>query len=435
MGHLKDNYGKQKYYNPYSGFNTQKIKSIIEENTLIYNYFKDNTTVQTYKKVRVGGKIQYKKDSNGNNIITEPLYSKGDTIRTSMFKDTFLGKIKDVERYEDGNPKRNETNLDWEYKTGDDEFIYVKKVPIENINKLNIKDIVDPHLAKLIESQLGKKPIKDWQENKIRHVRVKNKDTGKKVKSRIDYRSDKEYKNYYYSVSGEVTYGIMLFKPNTDERELLQVHAYQVSEVFRKHRKFDAELFVKEFYPKKESYKKLLLKKGQKLLVLNNDEDYNYRKDIDFQRNRLYKIIQISGGKIRLKYHLTASSNDDIKKIIKERKSEVLWEYEKKLGLKEVVIDLSNQNIKERNEVYQKKKYSFSSFKTDFRLKRLIETVGKEKAYQIKEELGKYKEMPSKIEVEGETHLLKLNTSKSWNFLYEGTDFDISILGKITFKE
>lgn len=431
MGNYRDNYGKQKYYNPHNGFNAQKIKSTIEENTLIYNYTKDNTTVQTYKKVRVGGKIQYKKDNNGNNILTEPLYSKGDTIRTSLFKDTFLGKIKDVERDEDGNPSRNETNTDWEYKTGDEEFIYVKKEPIEKISRTNIKDIIDPHLAKLIESQLGKEP-KDWQGNKIRHVRIKKK-AGKKVKSRIDYRSDKEYKNYYYSESGDVTYGVMLFKTNSNERELLQVHAYQVSEVYRKHRKFDAELFVKEYYPQKGDYKKLLLKKGQRLLVLNNDEDYNNRKDIDFQKNRLYKIIRIGDGSLWLKYHLTAIADTDLDSLIKEKKDELLWKYEKELGLSKVIEDLSIPDIKDRNEDLQRRKYKFNSW-SDFRIERIIEHFGKEKASEIKSELDKFKKVSSFIEIEGETHLLKLNTSESWNFLYEGTDFEISILGKIKFK-
>ena len=55
-----------------------------------------------------------------------------------------------------------------------------------------------------------------------------------------------------------------------------------------------------------------------------------------------------------------------------------------------------------------------------------------QKASEIKSELSKFKKIASTIE-EGYTPLLKLNTSESWNFLYEDKDFEISILGDIKF--
>ena len=68
-------------------------------------------------------------------------------------------------------------------------------------------------------------------------------------------------------------------------------------------------------------------------------------------------------------------------------------------------------------------------------MNRLLEEIGKEKATEIKSQLDKFKKVASSIENEGETPLLKLNTSESWNFLYEGRDFNVSILGKINFKQ
>lgn len=441
MYKFRDESGKQLSYTPHSDFDVQKVKKAVENETLVYNYTKDNVTTQTFKKVRKAGKIQPKVDEDGNkkilerngqNIVYDAKIAQGDTIRATLFKDSFLGKIRDVERYEDGGPKRNEDNSDWLYKEGDEEFIYVKREPIEKINKSNLNDIVDPALAKLIEKQLGSKTIKDWQGNAIRHVRIKKK-AGKQVKERIDFRSDKDYKNFYYAESGSIPYGIMLFEPNSNQRQLLQVHAYQIAEVFREKRKFDIDFFVSKYYPEKSEYKKLLLKVGQNLIVLNNDAEYEKRHDSKFQKNRLYKISKIDNGSLWLKYHLTATADNDLDDLVKEKKDELLWSYEKGLGLPKVVEDLSIDDIKSRNEDFQRRKFKMNSW-DDFRMERLVRTVGKEKAVEIKTEMDKFKKVASTIEVEGETPLLKLNTSESWNFLYEGIDFEVSILGKINLK-
>ncbi|WP_299547657.1 type II CRISPR RNA-guided endonuclease Cas9 [Seonamhaeicola sp.] len=433
MYDLKDKIGDQLDYKPHSHFNSQKVKNQIENNTLIFNYKKDNVVTQTFKKVRNAGKIQYKKESNGNKLYNQPLMQAGDTIRTSLFKDSFLGKIKNVERFEDGSPKRNIENTDWVYKTGDDEFSYVKREDISKISRANLNDIVDPHLAEHIAGQLGNKPILDFQGNPIRHVRIKKK-AGKQVKKRVDYLSDKDYKNFFYAESGSIPYGIMLFNPINDERELLQVHAYQVSEVFRAKRRFDIEYFVERYFPGKTRYKKLLLRIGQKLLVLKDDFDYEQRKESEFQGNRLYKIIKIDNGSLWLKYHLTATADDNIDALVKEKKDEILWNYEKSFGLPKVVEDKSIEDIKTRNEDLQRRKYKLNSWK-DYRIQRLVDKIGKDKASEVKKELDKFKKVNSTIEIEGETPLLKLNTSKSWNFLYEGTDFELSILGELIFKE
>jgi CRISPR-associated endonuclease Csn1 len=438
----KDEFKKQFHYSPHANFNVQRIKRMIENETLIFNYTKDNVTTQTFKKVRKSGRIVAKKDENGDKIILskngeniqyDPVISRGDTIRTSLFADSFLGKIKDVERYDDGIPKRNIDGSDWEYKKGDDEFLFVKRDPIDKINRSNLKDIVDPALAKLIESQLGQETILDWQGNKIRHVRLKKR-SGRKVKSRVDYKSEKDYKNYYYAESGSIPYGVMALNPTSNERFLLQVHAYQISKIFNEYRNFDIEAFVQEYYPELTTFKKLLLRVGQKLIVFNNDEEYSERKDKTFQRNRLYKITKIDNGSLWLKYHLTATADNNLDLIVKEKKDEILWQHEKGLGLSKVTVDESIEDMKERNDDFERRKFKVTSY-TDYRLKRIVENFGREKASEIKSELSIYKKVSSSIEVEGETHLLKLNTSNSWNFLYEGEDFKLSILGDIKIIE
>ncbi len=429
MYHLRDTENKQHKYKPYSNFNAQEIKNTIENKTLIVNYSKNNTTTQTYKKVRKAGKIQYKYDKQSNSYTNQPIISRGDTIRGTLYKDSFLGKIKDVHRDKDGQPIWE--NGQWKFKTGKDEFIFVKREPIEKITKLNIKDIIDPNIAKLIERQLGKKPIVDQQGNTIRHVRIKKK-AGKSVKQRIDFKSEKDYKNFFYSESGYIPYGVMVFEPKSSARNLLQVHLYQVAEVFREKRNFDTSIFVEKYYPKYVNHKKQLLSVGQKLIVLLDDQEYENHLDKTFQTNRLYKITKIDDGSLWLKYHLTATGDNDIESFVKEKKDELLWTYEKNMGLNKITENSKIIDLKERNEDLQNRKYKFSSW-NDYRMERLLKYAGHEKATEIKNELSKFKKQASTIEIEGETPLLKLNTSKSWNFLYEGSDFEISILGEIKF--
>ena len=141
------------------------------------------------------------------------------------------------------------------YKTGEKEFKYVKRVPIDKITRSKILDIVDPALAKCIDDQLGNQKILDWNGNPIRHVRINTK-AGKQVKARVDFKSEKEYKNFYYAESGSVPYGVILFQPDSDQRELIKIHAYQIAEVFREKRKFDIDYFLTKFYPEKSNCKK-----------------------------------------------------------------------------------------------------------------------------------------------------------------------------------
>lgn len=427
----KDEKSKKQFrYRPYSNFNAQDVLKAIDESTLIVNYKKDNLLQQTFKKVRKNGKIQYQKDEQGNNLTNKPLIARGDTIRASLFADSFLGKIKEVERYPDGQPRRE--NNDWKYKEGNDEFIYVKREPIENITKSKIKDIIDPNIAELIKSELGKKEILDFQRNKIRHVRVKKK-SGKEVKRRLNYRSEKEYKNFYYSESESKPYGVMLFDDKGENKKLIEVHSYQIAEVYKKHKKFNAELFIQKYYQDKTDFKKQLLKVGQRLIVLQDDAEYEKRFDTDFQSNRLYKIVKIEDDRLWLKHHLISKADDDIDQLVKQSKNKLLEKIEKRLDISLVTEDKSIQDNKERKRDFEKRKYSFSSW-DDFRMERLEKEIGKTEAKEIKKQLSKYKKQASKIEIEGETPLLKLNTPKSWNFLYERTDFRLNILGHLNFK-
>ena len=436
MYEMDENENRQYTTMPFKGFNSQQLIRDIDSNTLVVNYENDKLLKRTYKNVRKRGRLQYLKDKrgklvldqNGNKII---LKAKGDTVRSTLFAQTYLAKIKDVERYNDGQPMRE--NGDWKYKAGKDEFIFVKKEDIEKVKKSDklIEAIIDSEVRNLVDKQKNNTIVKDYQGNTIRHVRIKT-SSGQKVKERINYRSQHEHKNHFYSGSGSLPYAL-LFQKNKNERAMIPIASFEVAKTYKKSGSFDIEEFVKEFHPEFSNYlDKKLLRVGQKVIVLTNDKEYEKRKDIDFQTKRLYVITQFSEGSIWLQYHLEARRIDDIKIDIKSEKDKLLREYERQFEIAEVIEDATIENKKQRKEDYDNKRFRFDTLNT-YRFKKLREKVPIEKVKEIKKKLDKFKAIPSTIEMEGKTTLLKMS-KENWNFLYEGEDYQISFLGEITWS-
>ena len=432
-----ENEKKQYTTIPYSGFNSQKIIQDIGNSILIVNYENDKILKKTTKIVRKRGKIEYVKnkkgefvlDKNGNKILK---IATGDSVRSSLFKDTFIAKIMDVERDDNNKPLRNEKG-NWKFKK--EKFAFVKRVPIKDaITKID--DIVDPVIRQIVSEQKDK--AIDPQGKKIRHVRIKTK-AGQKVKERINYRSKHNYKNHYYSATGSLPYAILIQKSKNGgvERKMIPIASFEVAKQHKKSGSFDVENYILQNYPEFIDYTdKKLLKVGQKVIIFKNDEEFEKRFDLDFQTKRLYKITQFgtSDNNIYLKFHLEAKADGDIDDAVKNEKDLLLRQYETKFDLPEVIEDETIIDKKARRDDFEKKKYSFFKL-TDYRFSRLIHKIGNDEFNKIKIELDKFKKQSAKIEAEDKTPLLKME-SKNWNFLYEGSkekgyDFEISILGQI----
>ena len=421
-------------------FNVQKFITDIENSTLIYNYENDKIIKQTSKIVRKRGVKQYLKDKNGKFVLDKNkekilLKARGDTVRSGLYKETYLGKIRDVERFEDGQPKRE--SGDWKYKTGKDEYCFVKR---ENIDKVKASDdlmklIIDPVIRELVRKQKNNSEIKDYQGNIIRHVRIRTK-AGKEVKERVNYRSKHDYKNKFYAEAGSIPYAILLQQFNKEDvkREMISIASYEVAKMYKRTGGFDIEKYIQEEKPEFINWNKQLLKVGQKVFVLKKDTEYEERNKVEFQRNRLYVITQFSEGSIWLQYHLSALSKDEVKNNVSLAKDELLYKYERKYDIPAVVEDLSIIDNRARKEDFENKKYRFDTIDKSFRLKRLSEIIGIAETKEIKKELDKFKAIPSIIEIEGQTQLLKMS-KENWNFLVEGKDFEMNIDGTIRWIE
>jgi len=424
---------KQFTTKPFKSFSSQKLIGEIENQTLIVNYEKDKIIQQTTKNVRKRGQLQYITDTNGSivedasgkRIIKK---SQGDTVRSTLYKQTFIAKIRDVERYPDGQPIRE--NGDWKYKTGQNEFMFTERKPIKDVIS-KIDDIIDPKIRELIRSQKRNNDILDFQGKIIRHVRIKVR-AGQVVKERVNYRSSHEYKNFYYSAAGSLPYAVMLenTKVYNVDRKMIPVASYEIAKVFKECRKFDIDYYINAFHSSLKSYAdKKLLKVGQKVLVLNHDEEFEQRENIEFQRNRLYRITQFesSGGKVMLQHHLVAQSKADIDYDIKLTKNSLVAKKEKELKIKLVFENEDISNISERKKDFEKRLFDFKN-----RLKIIEEKSSKETAKALESEVSEFKTEYSSLGNGIQVRPLLKMSKDNWLFLYEGYDFKISTLGEIS---
>jgi hypothetical protein len=145
-------------------------------------------------------------------------------------------------------------------------------------------------------------------------------------------------------------------------------------------------------------------------------------------------ITQFSDGNIWLRHHLEAQSKEDIKKEIGQLKDQMLRNYEIPLGITEVVVNENILDTKEKMADYDIRRFRLDNISSSPRLQILAEKVGIEKAKEIKKNLDRVKAISGTIEIEGKTPLLKMSAN-NWNFLYEGEDFEMSLLGSISLIE
>ena len=78
---------------------------------------------------------------------------------------------------------------------------------------------------------------------------------------------------------------------------MIPIASFEVAKMHKKSGIFDIEEYIKENYLHLADYPdKQLLKVGQKVIVLNNDAEYEKRTDINFQMKRLYRITQFANA-------------------------------------------------------------------------------------------------------------------------------------------
>lgn len=294
----------------------------IEQTTIVITKTKEKDKIfSTAKKKIKKGKLKGK-------------YATGNLARGQLHKESFYGKIKLVERDENGKPKRNE-NGEWLWETdksGNAEFAFVKKVNVSE--GLKIENIVDTEIRKIFEEKVKEKSLKEMQKEgglfythpktgktvRIRHVRCFQKPTELLEIKQQTYTSKHDYKNKYYA-DNAVNLFYALYEDDKGNRTFEMLNLFNAIKIKQTHPVNKPEEF---FEPEKEIGRsknkstaklKAVLYPNQKVIFYK--ENIQELKDLPLVEisKRTYKVYSLYGktdGRIQFQHHLEARSDKDI---------------------------------------------------------------------------------------------------------------------------
>lgn len=325
----EEEYKKQYHEKPFDGFRYAMFKEI-DEKIFINNLVdEDRTLLAAKKNIRSRGKIVKFNDENDTKAKR---IAKGDSVRGELHQQTFYGKIKLADKDDKGTLKRDGNgNIVYKQKKGEDEIAMVVRKSIDDIidgKKVKTDIIVDEHLAEHIKQQVdgGAKSneIVDFQGNIIRRVRCKvksgrgfmNPDKVTVVKEQT-YKSEKEYKNYYYADSGE-NYMFGLYEDEKGKREIKSINLLESSRFAKAVECNDKKEIFRAVEPvfigknKKEATLKHIFQKGQKVIFFTDSREELkelYNTDKDIFSNRIYKVYRLADAnsqRILFQHHMEA---------------------------------------------------------------------------------------------------------------------------------
>jgi CRISPR-associated endonuclease Csn1 len=338
---------KQYHEDPFPMFKLSYIKEI-EDNILINNISNDQSLTPAKKIVRKRGKVVYLenegvklKDYEGNLVAK---ISTGDAIRGQLHAETFLAAIKKIKRDEMNNPVQNESR---EFIFDEDLFFAVREPFIYKANSQSpgfktldeIKsNIVDPHLYKIIEKQVGDRPLKEAMDegiwmlnkngekvNKIRHIRIFVRDkkplrikkqTFKSEKSLINLAS-RDHKEFYYAGNASnVLYG---FYQDGKDRGFECLNLFDMVQIRNltsiNSLKDCLPITIKHTRSKKDIPLYAILKEGLRVVFFeSNPEEVKSLSKFE-QLKRLYKITRLFSsitGQIQFQHHLEARQDKEL---------------------------------------------------------------------------------------------------------------------------
>ena len=331
------NRGKKYHEKPFSEFKYSMIEEI-QKNILINNIAdRDQTLTPGIKKIRRRGRIVWLRDKDGKFLLDGsgnkiPKIAQGDSIRGELHQQTYYVKIKLAAKDEKGSLKRDvDGKVVYNQVDGKDLMWMVLRKPIDSVNfKTDV--IIDEYLVKHLKKQLSEgvkqNQLKDFQGNRLRHLRCRvksgrgfmNPDNVTKVKEQI-YKSAKEYKNYVWADSGEnFIFGLY---ENNKGREIISINkfetAYYLENVGIPNNK--SELFHQKEpikIKKEEAQLVHIFEVGQKVIFYKNLEEL---KDIENDNHeiskRLYfikRLHQASVGNMLFQHHMEARSDEELTK-------------------------------------------------------------------------------------------------------------------------
>jgi len=301
--------------------------------TIVYHADRDNVLKQTKKKVRLKGKIEYRKNDDGSFLQDKqgekiPFYQTGRGLRASLHKDTFYGAIK---------PPGKEVV---QYRTS----FQFRGSSVEDIRK-NIPKIVDARLRKLAEeasatniqklgyfeippSEERKKRDAAAQPTKVFKVKIFADDLKNPIKLKRHAEATREHKAWYY-VQTDGNYLVALYD-NGREKDFELVNTFDLAGLAGERQGLYPLYKEKIFRGKtfriplsRRNGKDVVLRQGTKVLLYEESANEIYADPSPGNlTDRLFKVqglsIQRIGGKydyatIHLIHHLEAQPTSRLK--------------------------------------------------------------------------------------------------------------------------
>lgn len=331
---------------PWKSF-AEDVKNLSNEVLIVHSH-KDKVPIQSKKKIRKRGKIQYRivsvlpkgffnkkvgKDYfivNGNKYKI-PMYQQGDTVRGSLHNDTFYGAIlvknpnneKDFYKDEDGNGA----------------IKYVVRKQLDGIKKTDVDKIVDNTVQEIVKKAIqdkvlvAKKDVYKIETDKtvwmnvdkqipIRKVRVyassvRNplKDFKKHV---LKDKSKHPHKREYY-VQNEENYCMAIYegkdKKGKVKRSSELINMLDAGKLLKLKRENNSTNEIVSKIDKKTNYPlKYVLTKGKMVLLYENTPEEVWELSDNEMLERLFEITQLDkeGNGIKLLYHQEAREKKKI---------------------------------------------------------------------------------------------------------------------------
>ena len=335
------------------GHNVSEIGTFINDNIIVNHHIKNQALTPVRRRLRKKGHIVGGVDS--------PRWQTGDALRGEIHKASYYGAItqfaKDDEGkvlMKEGRPQVNPTikfvirrELKYKKSAADSGF-----ASWDDLGKA----IVDKELFALMKGQFpeetsfkdaceqgvymikkGKNGMPDKKLYRIRHIRCNTvQKNALKIKEQT-YKSEKEYKRYFYAAVGDL-YAMCCYT-NGKIREFRIYSLYDVS----CHRKSDIE-DIPEFITDKKGNRLMLdykLRTGDMILLYKNSPEELYDLDNVNLSKLLYKIngFENDGLRIRMVNHL----------VVKEAMGESVKDYAKlpdiiRCGVKTIKFLIMGEN-------------------------------------------------------------------------------------------
>ena len=333
--------------------NASDIGDFIEQNILVNHISKDQTLTPAKRKARVRGKEVFVKNKDGN-LVNKWL--QGDCIRGQLHKDSFFGAVKYPQTDDKGFPIKKDGKFVYEKdKKGNTVISMVMRVPITSFkDEKDVGKIIDPMVKNAILETIHKRTADGksfaaalaepfWlldesgneikfdkngrQLSPIRHVRCKvaagrgyfTKEKALVIKEQT-YKSEKEYKNFYYA-QNDGNYLCLLYECANKgklERKFRLINYFETVKLgIKSAEELWNEPYFKQMKDGKKEYKLSgIIKAGTRVLMWQQTPDELRGLSASQLSKRLfvvYKYNSKGSDFIYLQNHIEAKPDAEIK--------------------------------------------------------------------------------------------------------------------------